>query len=159
VPRIVIVDAGNYSRSPAAERFLRRAVAERGLEATVQVVSGGLKDKHVGDTPDPRTMAFCGQRGLDLADFRCREIGPEDFAADLILTMDGENLEQVRARRPEGGRAALRRYLDAAGMGGDVPDPYYGDDGAFDRTMAVIADAADAIAARLAAGANLTETA
>ncbi|MEQ9814780.1 MAG: low molecular weight phosphotyrosine protein phosphatase [Azospirillaceae bacterium] len=159
MPRIVIVDAGNYSRSPAAERFLRRAVTERGLDGTVEIVSGGLKDKHVGDTPDPRTMAFCREQGLDLADFRCREIGTADFQADIILTMDNENLEQVRARRPDGGRAAVMRYLDAAGMGGDVPDPYYGDDGAFDRTMAVIADAADAIAARLAAGTDLTETA
>ncbi len=39
--RILFVDAGNYSRSPAAEAVTRRLLNERGLGGTVTVGSAG----------------------------------------------------------------------------------------------------------------------
>jgi protein-tyrosine phosphatase len=90
--------------------------------------SAGLKDKHVGDSADPRSIEACSQRGYDLAAFRCREIGQEDFlSSDLILAMDRENLAQLQQRRPTGAAVPIGLFLGDA----EVPDPYYGGNDGF----------------------------
>jgi protein-tyrosine phosphatase len=121
---ILFVDAGNYCRSPAAEA-VARALAERaGLGADLRFGSAGLKDKHAGDTADPRTIDACSARGYDLGDFRCREITPADYAASaLILAMDRENLAALEARRPAGNTTPIRLFLGED----EVPDPYFGE--------------------------------
>ena len=119
--RILFVDAGNYCRSPAAESVARSIAARSG--ARVEFSSAGLKDKHAGDTADPRTIEACAARGYDLGDFRCREITARDFAeCDLILAMDRDNLAQLEARRPAGNPARIELFLGDS----EVPDPYYG---------------------------------
>jgi protein-tyrosine phosphatase len=126
--RILFVDAGNYSRSPAAERVTRRLLAEAGLADRIEVASAGLKDKHAGDPPDPRTVAVCAQNGISLDGFVCREITAAEFTTtDLILAMDRENLAQLEARRPPGAPVAVRLFLGDR----EVPDPYYGGDDGF----------------------------
>lgn len=125
--RILFVDAGNYCRSPAAES-VARALAARAGATDLLFSSAGLKDKHAGDTADPRTIAACLARGYELGGFRCREIGASDFAAsDLILAMDRDNLTQLEARRPTGNTTPIRLFLDEA----EVPDPYYGGEDGF----------------------------
>lgn len=119
---ILFVDAGNYCRSPAAETVLRTLAARAGKTA-ITVGSAGLKDKHAGDTADPRTIEACAARGFSLDGFRCREITAEDFAkASLILAMDTENLAALEARRPPGATVPIRLFLGTE----DVPDPYFG---------------------------------
>ena len=107
--RVLFVDAGNYCRSPAAEAVAKALAAKQGVGAKFAFGSAGLKDKHAGDTADPRTIEACAKRGYDLGAFRCREITEADFLqSDLILAMDQENLAQLRARRPAGTKV-LRR--------------------------------------------------
>lgn len=140
--KILFVDAGNYCRSPAAEAVCRKLAAHAALEDRVSFGSAGLKDKHVGDTADPRTIAACAARGYDLGAFRCREIGAEDFAAtDLILAMDRDNLRDLEARRPEGSSARIELFLGDR----EVPDPYFGEADGF----AVMMDQIEAGARRL----------
>jgi protein-tyrosine phosphatase len=140
--RILFVDAGNYCRSPAAEAVARAIAARAGAAARLEFSSAGLKDKHVGDTADPRSIEACRTRGYDLGGFRCREITPQDFAAsDLILAMDRENLAQLEARRPAGNTTPIRLFLGTA----EVPDPYYGGEDGF----AAMMDLIEAGAARL----------
>jgi protein-tyrosine phosphatase len=120
--RILFVDAGNYCRSPAAE-IVARTLAARAGAAAWTFASGGLKDKHAGDSADPRSIEACAARGYDLSAFRCREITAADYAGhDLILAMDRDNLAQLEARRPVGNATPIRLFLGDA----DVPDPYYG---------------------------------
>jgi protein-tyrosine phosphatase len=126
--RILFVDAGNYSRSPAAERLNRKLLAEAGLADRIQVFSAGLKDKHAGDPPDPRTVAVCAERGISLDGFVCREITADEFTTtDLMLAMDRENLAQLEGRRPSGAPVTIRLFLGDM----EVPDPYYGGDEGF----------------------------
>jgi low molecular weight protein-tyrosine phosphatase len=130
--RILFVDAGNYCRSPAAEAVCRKLAAQAGLEDRVSFGSAGLKDKHVGDTADPRTIAACEARGYDLGAFRCREISREDFAsAGLVLAMDRDNLRQLEARRPPGSSVRIELFLGDR----EVPDPYFGAADGFDLMM------------------------
>ncbi|MCU0756832.1 MAG: low molecular weight phosphotyrosine protein phosphatase [Xanthomonadales bacterium] len=144
---ILFVDAGNYCRSPAAEA-VARALAERaGLGARVSFGSAGLKDKHAGDTADPRTIEACAVRGYALGDFRCREITPADYAeAGLILAMDRENLAALEARRPAGNTTPIRLFLGEA----EVPDPYFGEADGFALMMEQIEAGARALLAELA---------
>lgn len=129
--RVLFVDAGNYCRSPVAEIVARRLAARSGA-AGWSFSSAGLKDKHAGDSADPRSIAACAARGYDLTAFRCREITPEDFAAhDLILAMDRDNATQLEARRPAGSAAPIRLFLGDR----EVPDPYYGGDDGFGAMM------------------------
>ncbi len=133
--RILFVDAGNYCRSPAAEAVARALAARAGASGKLVFSSAGLKDKHAGDTADPRTIEACRVRGYDLGAFRCREITPEDFAAsDLILAMDRENLAQLEARRPAGNATPIRLFLGTT----EVPDPYYGGEDGFAGMMDMI---------------------
>ena len=120
--KILFVDAGNYSRSPAAEVIAKTQFAKK-LHGGLLVSSAGLKDKHVGGGADPRTIEECARRGYDLSGFRCRQIGTADFAEfDLILAMDRSNLEGLEQIRPAGARAQLALFIP----GGEVPDPYFG---------------------------------
>ena len=129
--KVLFVDAGNYCRSPAAEAVARSLAARAGLQGW-SFSSAGLKDKHVGDTADPRSIEACSARGYDLGAFRCREIGPADFAgSDLILAMDRDNLAQLLERRPAGNATRIELFLGDA----DVPDPYYGEADGFGAMM------------------------
>ncbi len=140
--KILFVDAGNYCRSPAAEAVCRALAAQSGSGTRVAFSSAGLKDKHVGDTADPRTIEACAARGYDLGAFRCREIAPADFAAsDLILAMDRDNLRQLEERRPAGNTVRIELFLGDR----EVPDPYYGESDGF----AVMMDQIEAGARRL----------
>ena len=132
---ILFVDAGNYCRSPAAEAVAKTMIAERGLADRVTVASAGLKDKHAGGPPDPRTVNACAERGYVLDGFLCREITSIDYAmADVVLAMDTDTLSALEMRRPSGNDTEIRRFLGDA----DVPDPYYGGDDGFTEMMDLI---------------------
>jgi protein-tyrosine phosphatase len=129
--KVLFVDAGNYCRSPVAE-IVARTLAAQGGAAGWSFSSAGLKDKHAGDSADPRSIAACAARGYDLTAFRCREITAADFMAnDLILAMDRDNAAQLEARRPPGSAAPVRLFLGDR----EVPDPYYGGDDGFGAMM------------------------
>jgi protein-tyrosine phosphatase len=129
--KVLFVDAGNYCRSPAAE-IVAKTLAARAGAASFHFSSAGLKDKHVGDTADPRSIEACAARGFDLSAFRCREITAADFANhDLILAMDRDNRTQLEARRPAGNMTPIRLFLGDV----DVPDPYYGEADGFSLMM------------------------
>lgn len=143
---ILFVDAGNYCRSPAAETVARTQAARAGLADRFAFASAGLKDKHAGDTADPRTIEACRARGYSLDGFRCREITPLDFArSDLILAMDRENLAALEARRPTGDTTPIQLFLGES----EVPDPYFGDVDGFDSMMNQIEAGATTLLERL----------
>jgi protein-tyrosine phosphatase len=141
---VLFVDAGNYCRSPVAE-IVARALATRAGATGWTFSSAGLKDKHAGDSADPRSIAACAARGYDLTAFRCREITAADFAAhDLILAMDRDNAAQLEARRPPGSAVPVRLFLGDR----EVPDPYYGGDDGFETMMSMVEEGVRALLER-----------
>ena len=134
--KVLFVDAGNYCRSPAAEIVARTLAGRTGTRGW-QFGSAGLKDKHVGDTADPRSIEACAARGYDLSAFRCRQITDDDYRDfDVILAMDRDNAAQLEARRPAGVGTPIRLFLGDR----EVPDPYYGEADGFEVMMAQIED-------------------
>lgn len=147
--RILCLCLGNICRSPTAEAVLRVHAVRRGLDLTVD--SAGTGAWHVGEAPDARMQVAAQAQGFDLSGQRARQLAASDFHDfDLILAMDAQNAADAKRRAPPGARARVMRFLDEAGIGGDVPDPYY--EGNFDAVVALIDRAAGAIVNDLGRG-------
>lgn len=125
---ILMVCTGNICRSPTADGLLRHMLRAAGLDARVQVDSAGTHDYHIGDPPDPRSVATARSYGVDLSTLRARQVSPEDFARfDLILAMDEGHYAQLLRLSPPQYRDRVKLYLSyAPQFGRIVPDPYYG---------------------------------
>ncbi|WP_281709106.1 low molecular weight protein-tyrosine-phosphatase [Phaeobacter italicus] len=138
--RILFVCLGNICRSPAAEGVFRTLCPE------VETDSAGTAGYHVGSPPYGPMQAAAGARGINLSDLRARQFKPADFGRfDLIVAMDGDNLQDIEAQRPAGAETPVRLFTDfAAGSGADhVPDPYYTRD--FDGCLDLIEAAAEGL--------------
>jgi protein-tyrosine phosphatase len=149
--RISVVCLGNICRSPLAEAALRHELTAVGLGERVTVDSAGTGDWNVGKPPDRRMRAAATRTGLALGG-TARQIAAADLAdSDLILVMDRQNLADVLALAPDAAtRDKVHLYLDYAGAGGEVPDPYYGGDEGFTEVVAMVREAARTITQRLA---------
>ncbi|GIX36447.1 MAG: phosphotyrosine protein phosphatase [Lysobacteraceae bacterium] len=147
--RILVVCMGNICRSPLAEGILRHHAQKAGLELLVD--SAGTHAYHVGEPPDPRAVAVARQRGIDITGLRARQVEAADAERfDHVLVADRRNLEDLRRRQPAVG-ARARLLLEVAGAGGEVPDPYYGDERDFEAVFELLDRAAPRLLARLAA--------
>ncbi len=152
--RVLMVCLGNICRSPTAEAVLRAKLHAAGLHGRVEVDSAGTGDWHVGEPPDPRSIAHGRRRGYDLSPLRARQVHPGDFERfDLILAMDEANLADLEAGCPPAHRAKLGLLLDHARLppGRTVPDPYMHGPAAFERVLDLVEEACDGLVDRLRA--------
>jgi protein-tyrosine phosphatase len=151
--RILFVCLGNICRSPTAEGALRHLCAAEAPALPIEVDSAGTGDYHLGEPPDPRSRRAAAARGIDLSPLRARQVERRDFARfDLILAMDRQNLQALRAMCPPGSHARLELFLEFAGgpAGGEVPDPYMGTAADFEQVLDIVIPACRRLIARLA---------
>ena len=142
--RVLFVCTGNICRSPTAEGVFRKAVADAGLGAQIEIDSAGTHGYHIGEAPDPRSVAAAARRGVDIAGLKARKVEKTDFNRfDLILALDKDHLHHLRALRRDEHKAEVRLLLDFHGeaRGRDVPDPYYGHDIDFELVLDLVEDA------------------
>jgi protein-tyrosine phosphatase len=131
--KILLVCTGNICRSPSAEGVLKELSRKENLE--LHVDSAGTHDYHVGEAPDRRAIAHARKRGYDISSLRARQVAAADFEAfDLILAMDRGHLRILERLCPQERRHKLRLFA----AGEDVPDPYYGGAGDFERALDLI---------------------
>ena len=145
--RLLFVCLGNICRSPAAEGVFLHLIAREGLEDRFVVDSAGTGGWHVGNPADRRMRAAAERRGIHLPS-RARQIELADFTSfDRILTMDDDNLRNVRSLARElGDRPGLARIEPMTShcrrlSAREVPDPYYGGEQGFEDVLDLLEDA------------------
>ena len=91
--KILMVCLGNICRSPLAQGLLESKLNEESL-----VDSAGTAAYHVGNPPDPRSIAVAHKNGIDISRYRARKFVAEDFKIFIhIYVMDHSNYENVIA--------------------------------------------------------------
>jgi protein-tyrosine phosphatase len=91
---ILLVCTGNICRSPMAEGFLRRMLADRGIQG-IRVESSGVAGWE-GSTPTPEAVEALAGYGLDISTHRARRLTrPMVEWADAIVTMAAEHRDAV----------------------------------------------------------------
>jgi protein-tyrosine phosphatase len=157
---LLFVCLGNICRSPTAEGVMRALVREAGLQDRIELDSAGTGGWHVGESPDARATEAAGRRGIVL-EGAARKVRPRDFEEfDLILAMDSSNLLDLQRIAPDEQAREKVRLLREWGRAGsqssdgelDVPDPYYGGPGGFDKVLDLVQAACTALLKQLREG-------
>jgi protein-tyrosine phosphatase len=143
---------GNICRSPTAEGVFRKVVEESGVAERIGCDSAGTHGYHIGDPPDERAQRHAAGRGYNLSGLRARKVEVADFTRfDLVLAMDRSNLELLKHLCPsrQHRRLALYGEFSERYAGEEVPDPYYGDAGGFERVLDMIEETSQQLLQRL----------
>jgi protein-tyrosine phosphatase len=153
--RLLFVCLGNICRSPTAEGVMRSLVEQAGLGDRVELDSAGTGAWHVGSSPDARASAAAQTRGVVL-DGRARQVRRADFEDfDLLLAMDTSNMRELRQLAPgaqEREKVRLLREFDPVSANTenlDVPDPFYGGDGGFEKVFDLVHAACKGLLAKI----------
>ncbi len=145
-PAVLFVCLGNICRSPLAEAAFRD-VAERAGFA-VDIDSAGTATYHVGEPPDPRSLAEAARHGIDISHYRGRQLVAEDFHRfDWIVGMDRSNVRDIERIRPVESKAEIAMLLDLVPgrEGVEVADPWYGGEDNFRDTWEAVSAGASAL--------------
>lgn len=168
--RVLMVCTGNICRSPMAQVVLRDRLHRSGLDGQVEVDSAGVSDEEAGNPIDPRARRVLAQAGYAVPEHRAHQVAPGELARyDLVLAMTDEHARALRRRAERDGldvtdlesrpRVRLLREFDPTEprlSDGvlphdlDVPDPWYGTQEEFYRTLAVAEAAADGLVEHIA---------
>jgi len=147
--KVVMVCLGNICRSPLAEGILRSKVDS----TKIYVDSAGTGHWHIGNLPDPRSIAVAKKFGIDISNQRGRQFSAADFEDfDHIFVMDVSNKENVlQLAKTDTHRQKVQLILDYIfpNENVDVPDPYYGGEHGFENVYQMLDQACDIIAAKL----------
>ena len=148
--RVLFVCLGNICRSPMAEAVFAHLVREAGLQDKIEADSAGTGSWHINSAPHPGTMEILEKNGI-VYEGRGRQLKRSDLDDfDYIITMDDENLHNVR--RHGKGRAKVAPLLEYAATASqwgirEVPDPYFG--GGFDVVYQLVRDGAAGLLAAI----------
>lgn len=143
-----MVCLGNICRSPLAEGILKSKVDSK----NIYVDSAGTGNYHIGNKPDPRSIAVAYKNGIDISGQRCRQFNAKDFREfDLIYAMDRwnyENIVQLATDKEDFDKVKL--LMQEVDMGiTEVPDPYHEEADGFETVYYLLDTACNAIAQRL----------
>jgi protein-tyrosine phosphatase len=143
--KVLMVCLGNICRSPMAEGILRSKAKSKGI--SIQVDSCGTASYHVGERPDPRSIAKMKEHGIDISRFFGRQFSKDDFKDfDHILVMDKNNFQNVsRLARGQHDLNKVDFILNYVNPDSDhdVPDPYYGEEDGFEKVYQMLNEASD----------------
>ncbi len=126
-----------------AEGALRAMLAAAPGGASLEIASAGTHDYHIGRPAFPTAVEVAKTRGYDISRHVARRITPGDFDHyDLVLAMDRFNIASLRTIAPTRSKRKIELLLEYGEEfhGEEVPDPYGGEVGDFERAMEMIED-------------------
>ncbi len=146
---LLFVCLGNICRSPMAEAVMLHKLKESGRDREFFVESAGLGHWHVGEMPDPRTIATLEAHGIEPAS-PARLVEAEDFKRfKYIFAMDDSNLFALKLMPGSiPSRVTLLRTWGNT-FGKEIPDPFSGELADFERTYELVDDACSALIEKL----------
>ena len=143
--KILVVCVGNICRSPSGERILHKKLPAKHIaSAGIATQKSGL----VGKGADAMACEVMEQYGIDLSDHKAQQLTPElCHEYDLILVMEKGHVEAVTNIAPEarGKTMLLGQWIGQR----DIPDPYRQSREAFEHSLNLVEQAAQAWAAKL----------
>ena len=130
----MFVCLGNICRSPLAEAVLVQRVKDAGLAVSIDVDSCGTAAYHIGEAPDPRTIAVAEKHRIPIS-HKAQQLKSSDFNTyDYLLVMDESNATNAEKVKPSVSTAEVfkLRDFDTEDEGSDVADPWFGDEDGFE---------------------------
>ena len=151
--KILFVCLGNICRSPAAEAILKKNLQDKNLHDKIYVDSAGTAGYHIGESPDPRMIAYAAKRGYTV-EHTTRKFNPaKDFIKfDYIITMDNENFKDVKSHDNVNKFShKIFRMADFCKniKVDEVPDPYYEGKKGFNNVLDILEDGCKGILEKL----------
>jgi protein-tyrosine phosphatase len=146
--KILFVCMGNICRSPTAEAVFLHKLTAHALLHKVKIDSAGTHNFHPDAPPDARSQMHALKRGYDLSHLRARPVVASDFEAfDLLLPMDSDNRALLAERCPTQHRHKIRGFAEflQTTQASAIPDPYYGDEQAFEHVLDLIEEACEGL--------------
>lgn len=141
-----MVCLGNICRSPLAEGILQSKLDAKHYH----VDSAGTASYHIGNKPDPRSIAIAKANGLNIDKQKARQFTKQDFKDfDWIYAMDKSNYKNILAlasTKQEEAKVKLILNTSFPDKNLDVPDPYYGGDKGFEKVYNLLDHASNLIA-------------
>ncbi len=145
--RVLCVCTGNTCRSPMLAVLLGAALRSRGVEATVEsagTAAGQAEPASAG------ALAAMARRGFDLSAHRSRALVGLDLGGiDHFCTVSSRHAAFVRSLGVPPGRISV-----VAAERGGVPDPWGGDEAAYEEAARTLEAEADRLARSLSGPAD-----
>jgi protein-tyrosine phosphatase len=132
--KVMFVCLGNICRSPLAEAVMAKRIVDAGLSSKITVASCGTAAYHIGENPDPRTIAVSEKYRIPI-DHKAQQLSSADYITyNYLLVMDDSNAinaEKVKPREASAQVFKLRDF-DTEDEGSDVADPWFGKEDGFE---------------------------
>ena len=140
--RILVICTANICRSPVAAALLRDRLRQRGLtDWTV----GSAGTWAMAARPASRySVEVMGRHGYNIADHRAAMVDESQLReADLALTMEDGHAEALRAEFPAQAHKVFM-LTEMIGRNYNIPDPYGGPPGEYQRMYETLVEVIDA---------------
>ena len=140
--KLMFICLGNICRSPMAHGYMEYLInKDEQLKNKVIVDSSGTGAWHIGALPDQRMRTMAKTHGIIL-NHRAQQLSIHDIKNfNYLLAMDQSNLEDIKSLS-EGLNLTDKlfkfRDFDTQAIGGDVPDPYYGNANGFENVFKIV---------------------